>query len=486
VVFVILSVWGLRFVSAVFYWKAYIWIIPYLTSGRHEPYTGPKHVVFVMADHFEPGRGESGVQKTRNWLARFQPIADRHFDSRGNRFRYNWFYPYDHKNEAVLPLLNDLVCQGYGEIELHWHLPSEANSENFATMLDEAIAWYQRYGALISGGEQARTAFAFIAGNWRLDGSEPNRHTVTNQLQTLFDKGCYADFTFSTIGTVCQPRKINSIYYVYDTPGPKSYDDGMDARVDSPVNDALMIFEGPLSINLLTGAFEYGAVESDPRPNPQRVAKWIDADIHVRGRPEWIFVKVYTHGCQSEQTLLGGDLDRMLTWLESECRRRGHSLHYMTAREAYNVAKAAEDGRQGDPEVYRDYRVPKPLNMMSRITSPIAEARRLRGEAPADTLADRARPKPEPAESRDSWLRFSTTGCVKSNRPSIRRSTLNATLGLPISIRLLLARVSTRQVAAIAQLPAATQAPCHHASTCDQRQHGALHQDYSRCTSVRR
>ena len=33
-------------------------------------------------------------------------------------------------------------------------------------------------------------------------------------------------------------------------------------------------------------------------------------------------------------------------------------LHYVTAREAFNVARAAVDGKQGDPRQYYDYLIP--------------------------------------------------------------------------------------------------------------------------------
>ena len=36
-------------------------------------------------------------------------------------------------------------------------------------------------------------------------------------------------------------------------------------------------------------------------------------------------------------------------------------LHYVTARELYNLVKAAKAGRQGDPEEYRDYLVKPPV-----------------------------------------------------------------------------------------------------------------------------
>jgi hypothetical protein len=129
-------------------------------------------------------------------------------------------------------------------------------------------------------------------------------------------------------------------------------------------------FEGPSAVVWPTAGLEYGAVEDDTPPSPDRIARWIDAGIHVKGRPEWVFAKVYTHGIQYGRTLLGGRLDAMLGDLERTCRRRGISLHYMTAREAVNVFKAAEDGREGDPEIYRDYRFPKPRNMTSTEARP--------------------------------------------------------------------------------------------------------------------
>src|SRR5262245_5286868 len=147
IVFVLLVVlsfgWITKMTLMFVRWKGNIWIIPYLTSSSSESSQGPKHVIFITADHFEPGKGLEGVRRAEQWLERFRPIAERHHDAFGNRFRYTWFYPYDHKNDGVVTALNEFVFQGFGEIEMHWHLPHEANSENFPAMLDEAIKWFQ-------------------------------------------------------------------------------------------------------------------------------------------------------------------------------------------------------------------------------------------------------------------------------------------------------------------------------------------------------
>jgi hypothetical protein len=81
----------------------------------------------------------------------------------------------------------------------------------------------------------------------------------------------------------------------------------------------------------------------------------------VKGRPEWVFVKVYSHGIQSRDVILDRHLDSMLGDLERICAKRRIHLHYVTTREAYNIVKAAEEGKIGDPDVYREYRVPAPV-----------------------------------------------------------------------------------------------------------------------------
>ena len=82
-----------------------------------------------------------------------------------------------------------------------------------------------------------------------------------------------------------------------------------------------------------------------------------------KNKPDWIFIKVHTHGTQEVdmETLLGNPCDEMYTYLESEYNDGDkHVLHYVTAREAYNIVKAAEAGEEGNPNKYRDYILDKP------------------------------------------------------------------------------------------------------------------------------
>lgn len=60
-------------------------------------------------------------------------------------------------------------------------------------------------------------------------------------------------------------------------------------------------------------------------------------------------------------TLLGQPMDRAFDYLETRYNDgRDWQLHYVSAREMYNIAKAAEAGHDGDPGQFRDYEIPRP------------------------------------------------------------------------------------------------------------------------------
>src|SRR5262249_2781092 len=95
-----------------------------------------------------------------------------------------------------------------------------------------------------------------------------------------------------------------------------------------------------------------------------RIDAWARTAIHIAGRPEWVFVKVHTHGA-ADRTLAGFFADRGLETLFGELERRYNDgrhwrLHYVTAREMYNIARAAEAGHAGDPSDYRDFVIARP------------------------------------------------------------------------------------------------------------------------------
>jgi hypothetical protein len=162
-----------------------------------------------------------------------------------------------------------------------------------------------------------------------------------------------------------QPKMINDIYYAKDDPlRPKSYEKGDLVRSGLPRNGDLMMIQGPLTFRWKKGkiinypAVEDGEVSGDNPPFFERVDSWIGAGIRISGREDWIIVKVFTHGApeKNHYTLLGEPIVKMHSHL-SRIFNDGsrYSLHYVTARELYNIIRAAEDGRNGNPGSFRNY-----------------------------------------------------------------------------------------------------------------------------------
>ncbi len=85
-------------------------------------------------------------------------------------------------------------------------------------------------------------------------------------------------------------------------------------------------------------------------------------NIHVAGRPDWVFVKTHTHGAPEAQadSLLGAGGRALHDALARYNDGREWKLHYVSARELYNIAMAAMAGKSGDPGEYRDFVLPPP------------------------------------------------------------------------------------------------------------------------------
>ncbi|MFM2118949.1 MAG: hypothetical protein RL722_417, partial [Pseudomonadota bacterium] len=149
----------------------------------------------------------------------------------------------------------------------------------------------------------------------------------------------------------------------------KSHDHGVEVEVGQPASGDLMIFQGPLALNWqrrkagLWPRIENADIEPHEVPMHERVALWLRQWVHVRGRPEWVFIKVHTHGAieHNADWIFGGALVRLHEALQAQCNDgQRFKLHYVTAREAYNIVKAAEAGRRGNPNDYRDFVLPPP------------------------------------------------------------------------------------------------------------------------------
>ena len=342
--------------------KYYVWLPGYAHWLTHQEKakTEPVHIFFLYADHFEPGQRFDLLER---WLKEYPRMADRHHDSTGRRLQHTWFYPAEQPIDENLIALRKLVGAGYGEIELHLHhfhdTPASARRR-----FEEGISYFQRFGFL--KGIDGRTHFAFIHGNWGLDNSLGDAFCGNSrEIRMLKELGCFADFTFPSLWERSQPSWVNNIYDVTDDDRPKSYDQGVPVSLGwHPAGD-LVLIQGPLMIvpTINPARLFFSVVDGDIHPGvpvtPQRVDAWVHANIHVAGRPDWVLIKVHGHAASSTADLeetIGPDFDNALTYLEKRYNDGKHYLlHYVTARETYNIIRAGADGKQGDPQQYLNY-----------------------------------------------------------------------------------------------------------------------------------
>ena len=328
----------------------------------------PRHILFALCDHYEPHWGHApndvATRRVEAWASGY-PKLSRFRDSDGRPPRHGWFFPGEEYQPHYLDHLATLVRGGFGEVEFHLHHDGDTR-HSLAPRIQEHLDTFAKHGHLSrkhGGGYQ----WAFIHGNWSLANGRPDGKWcgVDDELVMLYELGCYVDLTFPSAPDPCQPDKVNQIYWpIGDLTKRRSYENGERARVGAKYDDRLLMITGPLGL-ARKGTFgvrlENGALTGDDPPTAQRVRSWVDQGIHVEGRPEWIFVKVHTHGAieKTAQSLLGDGAHEMHTAL-ADYLKQGDKLHYVTAREMFNVARAAMDGKSGEPSAYFDYIVKPP------------------------------------------------------------------------------------------------------------------------------
>jgi hypothetical protein len=80
-----------------------------------------------------------------------------------------------------------------------------------------------------------------------------------------------------------------------------------------------------------------------------RLGLWLGAGVGVVGRPEWVFVKLHTHGSQevNAELFLEGRMRAFHQQLADHARtERGFRYYYVTAREMACLVHEAERGAE--------------------------------------------------------------------------------------------------------------------------------------------
>jgi hypothetical protein len=363
--------------------KIQIWLPSYCTQILSKAFTPPisnkpVHILFCFVDHFEPGWNKADWHLERErvdgWLEKYPDFAGELIDSDGVHPRHTWFYPPHYfREEHILKLLK-LCKQGFGEIEMHLHHnrmePFPDTSETLRKKIIDCIELYSQYGIFkTTVNEKPQIRYAFIHGDWALDNSRNGYCGVNDEISILGETGCYADFTFPAYMIESQPKMINSIYYATDDPiKPKSYDSGKMVFAGGQKQGDLIMVQGPLGFRwkgrrrFFIPSVDDGEISSNNPPSNARIDFWINRGIHVTGRPDWVIAKVFTHGApvREHSVLLDKPIKSMHAYLQKQYNDGIHyRLHYVSARELYNIIKAAESNLEGNPGNFRDFEISK-------------------------------------------------------------------------------------------------------------------------------
>ena len=396
------------------------WLLGYLRSILRRPRAvkGTRHLILAVCDHFEPFRDQADPanarQNVKDWLTAYPLVADAFRDADGHPPRHTFFYPQEEYDAAILDDLASFCRKGYGEVEIHLHHRHDTPEgfrkklESFRDLLHEkhgllgVESRIQNPGSRILNPEPrtlnpdvsplSLVRFAFIHGNWALCNARPDGDWcgVNEELGILAQTGCYADFTFPSAPSPTQPRMVNALYYARDIPTrPRGADRGMRVKAIDQCESAggsrrpggcigkrvareyvrrdgerhLLLITGPLALNWRRrkwGIFprlENAEITGVNPPTADRVRLWARQQIHVEGRPDWVFVKLHTHGCvpANQPALLGESMRQAHEILQQEFNDgQNWQLHYVTAREMANLVKAAEANLPGAPGQYRD------------------------------------------------------------------------------------------------------------------------------------
>ena len=343
-----------------------------LGTLRSSPFTGVRHLLFAFCDHYEPLWNEVSEDQANSrvgfWSSAYPALTREFRDADGRSPCHTFFFPGEQYNPRWLDALARFSQLGIGEVEVHLHHDGDTR-ESLRASLQRTLDLFATHGHL-SREASGRARYAFIHGNWCLANARSDGRYcgVDDELPLLFDTGCYADFTFPAVPNESQPNIVNQIYWPSgDLSRRRAYEDGERARVGTVRRDRLLMIEGPLALatrkRLMPIRIENSAVTAVDPGSAKRVRTWVRQNIHVEGRPEWLFVKVHTHGApELEAASLLGDggrqLHRALADLSTD--RKRYVLHYVSAREMFNIAIACMEGRSGDPAEYRDYVLPPP------------------------------------------------------------------------------------------------------------------------------
>jgi hypothetical protein len=355
--------WSLPWLLRYPFWRA-------AEISRRLDSRAPQHVVFIVANHFEPGLGYTALQRLEKWCKLARATGEAVRDHDGTPFRHTNFFPAEQYERPIVDMMADLQRDGFGEVEVHLHHgvdqpDTSANTRAILEQFRDVLAY--EHGCLSREDPNALPKYAFVHGNWALANSAGGRFCgVDDEMQILADTGCYGDFTLPSVPFQSQVARINAIYHCgHDRTKATPHRSGPGVKVGDALSLPLIV-TGPLVFdwsrrvrNVPVPRIDDGALAVNYRLGLDRFRRWKSANIGVKGKPGWVFIKLFSHAFfeADQDAMMGEQMKRFMGDVLDEAERKNFRVHFATAREAFNMIAAAVDGRTGEPHEYRDYKL---------------------------------------------------------------------------------------------------------------------------------
>lgn len=340
---------------------------------------GAKHIVFTVADHFEPSWKDTGFHDADAQLRRLDDYyktarrtGEAVRDADGTKFRHTNFYPAEQYDRRILETMAAMQREGLGEVEIHLHHGVEQpdTPENLRRVLTEfRDLLAEEHGCLSRFDGAGTPMYAFVHGNLALANSCGGRFCgVDEEMQILQETGCYMDLTLPSAPDQSQVAMFNKIYECGLPLGKKiPHRKGRAVRRFGNQPALPLIFTGPLVFNwtrrikgIPVPRLDDGALVANQPMDGARFNRWTSANVTVAGQPDWVFVKLYCHGFfDRDQSFCIGDAARRFfsDIIEQGEATGDYKVYFADAREAFNMVAAAIDGKGGSPGEFRDYRL---------------------------------------------------------------------------------------------------------------------------------
>lgn len=359
------------------------WLLRYpftrISSFLEQTAFEKKHVVIIIANHFEPGWSQHGIldhatqlKRLKEYIKLATETGSAVIDADGTKFRHTNFYPAEQYDPEILDLLAEMQHNGLGEVEVHLHHGVERpdTSDGLRNILvDFRDTLAERHKCLSRSNESRSPMYAFVHGNLALANSAGGKYCgVDDEMAILQETGCYADMTLPSAPNETQVPMINKIYeFGRSINHSVPHYEGRRVAANGKSPQLPLIFTGPLSLYLggnrsvpLRPKIDSGALTAADGDGGGRFNRWMSSNITVAGRSNWVFIKLYCHGFfdQDQSACIGDGARRFFGEIIERGDRTGkYAVHFATAREAFNIVSAAIDGEDGDPNLYRNYRL---------------------------------------------------------------------------------------------------------------------------------